>query len=338
MFSLLLFIAFAFAQEAPASPSPTAPEVLAVPVEDAPTLSTYAPTVVFPIRAANLEAVEVRAAEVLFRRRYEEATKQATADESRVRAAIGASDDRGLHAACVALACTRWITIDLVRLDKEIFVTAIERDGAAVVTQRVEVVASGLDALPDTFTRVARALADRVPIERIPAAPSAPPVATSGAPSPTPPPPPRTTESLPGFKFGVHGPLFPGFGLSLSHAFNWRWEKKDKFYEMSAGFTAPLGISGAETFGMIFAEFGLSHVFTSKGSTALYAGGGLGPRIGGYADLGFGVGLHGQAGVMFGRQSSNRAYLQLRLGGDAFTGWVRPYVVSYAGVETGVSF
>lgn len=364
MLPLLLSIAIASAEPAPQAPASPAPAAtpLAIPATEAPStaapapsevvaLSSYTPTVLFPIRAANLSATEVRAAEILFRRRYESATGQNIADEERVRAAIGASDDKGLHFACIELMCTRWITVDLVRLDTEVFVTAIERDAAAVVTQRVEVVAEGLDALPATFDRLARALAGRVPIQSIPVArpvPVSEPAATAVVtPSDTPDPSggstaelPRTgrAENVPGFKFGVLGALWPGFGVSITHTFTWRREKTDQFFEATAGFTAPLGLTDDRGFGMVFAEVGLSHVFPSKGGTALYAGGGFGPRIGGYDDLGIGAGVYGQAGVMFGRLTSSRAYFQLKLGGDAFTGFVEPYVVSYAGLETGVGF
>ncbi|MDP2311579.1 MAG: hypothetical protein Q8P41_01635 [Pseudomonadota bacterium] len=359
MLPLLLLASLASAQDTPPAPpaappapsdAPAAPpaEVLAVPAgapgatDPAPVLVSYTPTVLFPIRAANLGIAEVRAAEVLFRRRYEVASGQVPFDEERVRAAITASDDKGLYAACQVLACTRWITIDLVRLDKEIFVTAIERDGAALVTQRIETVAASLDALPSTFDRLARALATRTPIEKIPAA-QAPPASTASAPTTEPTTAPskparRGPVSLPGFKFGVLGALWPGFGLSLTHAFNWRLENKDKFFELSTGFTFPLELTADRTFGMVFAEVGLSHIFPSTGGTAFYAGGGFGPRIGGYDDTGIGVGVYGQGGVMFGRLSNTRAYLQLKLGGDAFTGYVEPYVISYAGMETGVAF
>ncbi|MES2637954.1 MAG: hypothetical protein V4850_00665 [Myxococcota bacterium] len=367
MLPLLLSIAVASAQSpapapsapAPSSEAPAAAEPpLAVPVDappaapaaEAPALSSYTPTVLFPIRAANLGASEVRAAEVLFRSRYEAATGQSAADDARVRAAIVGTDDKGLSAACLALACTRWITVDLVRLDTEVYVTAIERDSAGVVSQRVEIVAVGLDALPTTFDRVARALAGRVPIERIPAsrltpmAGSSTTVAATGTPatdattSTAVAPRTRRAENVPGFKFGVLGALWPGFGVSITHTFTWRRESPDKFFEFAAGFTAPLGLTDDRTFGMVFAEVGLSHVFPSKGGTALYAGGGFGPRIGGYDDVGIGAGVYGQAGVMFGRLTSSRAYLQLKLGGDGFTGFVEPYVVSYAGLETGVGF
>jgi hypothetical protein len=370
MLPLLLSIAVASAQSpapapssgAPSSEPPAAPAEgpLAVPVDappaapsaEAPALSSYTPTVLFPIRAANLGAAEVRAAEVLFRSRYEAATGQSAADDARVRSAILGTDDKGLSAACLALACTRWITVDLVRLDTEVYVTAIERDGAGVVGQRVEIVAVGLDALPTTFDRVARALAGRVPIERIPASRLTPmagtttttTVAATGTPSTEPTtstadvPRTRRAENVPGFKFGVLGALWPGFGVSITHTFTWRRESPDKFFEFAAGFTAPLNLTDDRTFGMVFAEVGLSHVFPSKGGTALYAGGGFGPRIGGYDDVGIGAGVYGQAGVMFGRLTSSRAYLQLKLGGDGFTGFVEPYVVSYAGLETGVGF
>lgn len=374
MLLLLLSLTLAAAQDTPAPTAPDAPAApasppLAIPVdappaatppaEPSPELISYSPTVLFPIRAVNLGPTEVRAAEVMFRRRYEAATGQSLADEARVQSAIVASDDQGLHAACLTLTCTRWITIDLVRLDTEVFVTAIERDGTAAITQRVELVANGIDALPLTFDRIARALAGRVPIERIPASrgvPSAQPTTaatpaaapTSGtAPAPAggsrvPPAPHRPgVVNVSGFKFGVLGPIFPGFGASLTHAFNWRRESARSFFELTGGFTAPLALTtnpNARTFAMIFAEVGVSHVFPSKSGTALYAGGGLGPRIGGYDDSGFGGGVYGQAGILFGRLTSSRVYLQAKVGGDVFTGWTEPYVVSYAGLETGVGF
>jgi len=348
MFALLLLSALAFAQDAPATTPPaTTPPAAATPpaapaAEPAPVLNSYVPTVVFPARAANLTAAEVRAAEILFRRRLETAAGQAPADEERVRAAITFSDDQGLHAACLALACTRWITLDLVRLDTEIYVTVIERDAAAVVTQRFETVAAGLDALPGTFDRITRALTARVPLESVPAS-RLPVSSTASGPAPAPTPStaaprrPRST-SLPGFKIGVLGPLWPGFGLSLTNTFTWRQEKKDQFLEVAAGFNVPMNLTDDRTFGMAFAEFGLSHIFPSKGGTAFYAGGGLGPRVGGYDDFGIGAGVYGQGGIMLGRLTNSRTYVQLKLGGDLFNGYITPYVVSYAGVEAGIGF
>ncbi|MFN7144595.1 MAG: hypothetical protein ACK4YP_12525, partial [Myxococcota bacterium] len=331
------------AAPAPAEPPPAAPAPAA---PAAPVLLSEAPstTVLFPIRAANLGPSEVRAAEILFRRRYEAAIGRSTVDESRVAGAVAAADDNGLFAACQALGCTRWITVDLVRLDKEVFVIAIERDGAGAVLQRIETEAPALDALPGIFDRVARALAARVPLEQIPAprAPTAAAPATA-APAATAEPPAaapdeRRAENAVGFKFGLHGPLWPDFQIALSHAFVYRREVRDRFFEINAGFTAPLGLSDQRAWGMVYAEVGLFHVFPSTSGAAWYAGGGFGPRIGGYDDLGFGAGVYGAGGVMMGRNGSSRVYAQIKLGGDAFTSVIEPYVVSYAGLEAGVGF
>ncbi len=327
---------------APAAPAPTA--AAPAPVEAPPT------TALFPIRAANLGAAEVRAAEILFRRRYEVATGTPTIEEPRVLAAIPAADDKGLLAACQALSCARWLTVDLVRLDKEIFVTVMERDATGAVLQRIEAQAPGFDALSPLFERVARALATRVPLDRVPAAAAPPPEATAPpveitAPDDDEPVSSRARtrakaldDTAIGFKFGLHGPLWPDFQLALSNVFTYRKESKDKFFEVNAGFTLPLGLSEQRPWGMLFTEVGLFQVFPSRGGTAFYAGGGLGPRIGGYDDLGFGAGVYGEGGVMFGRNGRSRTFLQVKLGGDVFTGSIEPYIVSYAGLEAGVGF
>lgn len=326
--------------DAPPAPAPAAPASSPAPVLQSEAPST---TVLFPVRAANLGPSEVRAAEILFRRRYEAAIGRATVDEARVTGAISAADDQGLFAACKALGCTRWITLDLVRLDKEVFVIAIERDGTGAVLQRIETEAPALDALPATFDRVARALAARVPLEQIPAprtptasAPTAAaPAATAEAPEA---PSEKRAENAVGFKFGLHGPLWPDFQIALTHAFVYRREVKDRFFEINAGFTAPLGLSDQRGWGMVYAEVGLFHVFPSTSSAAWYAGGGFGPRIGGYDDLGFGAGVYAVGGLLTGRNGSSRVFAQIKLGGDAFTSVIEPYVVSYAGLEAGVGF
>lgn len=326
---LSLLIAAAFAQEPTTTTEP--PPVL---------MQAPAPTVaLFPIRAANVGSAEVRAAEILFRRRYEQALGAATIPEDRIRGAIATADDAGLAAACLALACQTWVTVDVVRLDQEIYVTVVERDGAGTVTQRVETVAAGLDALPIAFDRVARALVQNVPIDQV----STQPVSSAGGPTSTPNPPPAAKrkskgESLPGFKLGVHGPLWPGFELAMTSAFTWRREKKDQFLEVNVGLTLPLGIGDERTWGMLYGEFGLAHIIPTSAGTAFYAGGGGGLRIGGYDTFGVGLGVYGEAGMMLGRKTARRVYVQGKIGGDAFTGYSEPYVVSYAGLEAGVGF
>jgi hypothetical protein len=356
MLPVLLCAALAFAQDpapatsaAPATPAPPAEPVPVIQQDataPAPVVTEEAPptAILFPVRVVNIGAMEARAAEILFRRRYEAATGQHAFPEDSVRSAVTVADDIGLYAACQALGCKTWITIDLVRLDKEIFVTITERDAAAVVTQRIESVASGLDTLPALFDRAARALAAHVPIERVPAAVSR--SSESGAPTGV-----RDTSavtqrgakpgvnSLSGFKLGVLGPFWPNFGASLTHTFTWRRETEDRFFELDAGVTFPLGISDARTFAMVFLEVGLSHIFPSKGSTAFYAGGGFGPRAGGYDNFGVGVGIYGQGGILFGRNAAVQPYLQLKVGGDAFTASLaQPYIISYGGLEAGVGF
>jgi hypothetical protein len=186
---------------------------------------------------------------------------------------------------------------------------------------------------------VARAVATRAPLDSIPAA-RVPTVVATGTPPTVAPPPARKreTESVAGFKFGIHAPLWPNFQVALSHAFTWRRERKNSFLELNAGFTVPLGLSDDRTWGMAFFEVGMAHIFNTKSNTAFYAGGGLGPRAGGYDDTGVGLGVFGEGGVLFGRPSSSRAFAQLKIGGDIFTGFSDPYVVSYAGIEAGVGF
>ena len=338
---LLLVATFAFAQEP--APAPTPAPAPATTTEPVPVLKqANAPkTILFPARAANLGPAEVRAVEILFRRRFEEVVVDPTFPEETVAAAVAASttDDKGLLGACTALACSSWITIDLVRLDKEIFITVLERDATAAVVQKVETTVMGLDALPGAIDRVARAVASRQPLDAIPVARV--PVVVDAATPPTVGPRPtrkRETESVAGFKFGVHGPLWPNFQIALSHAFTWRRERKNSFFELDAGFTVPLGLSDDRTWGMAFFEVGMAHIFNTKGNIAFYAGGGLGPRAGGYDDTGIGLGVFGEGGVLFGRPSSSRAFVQAKLGGDVFTGFVEPYIVSYAGIEAGVGF
>ena len=236
---LSLVIAAALAQE-PTTTGEPAPVLMQAP----------APTVaLFPIRAANVGGPEVRAAEILFRRRYEQAAGTAAIAEEQTRAAVVTTDDAGLGAACTALHCQTWITLDLVRLDQEIYVTAVERDALGNVTQRVETVAAGLDALPIAFDRIARALVQNLPLDQVPAQ------AVSNTPSSgggQPPPPGAVSrkargENLPGFKIGVHGPLWPDFQLATTVAFTWRREKKDQFMEVNTGITLPLGIGNGRS-------------------------------------------------------------------------------------------
>jgi hypothetical protein len=353
MLPLLLLAALATAQEP--SPDAGATPPAAAPAEPPPVIqqdtsaAAAVPagpptTILFPVRAVNIGAMEVRAAEILFRRRYEVAAHQATIPEDNVRAAIAGTDDLGLLSTCVALGCKTWITIDFVRLDKEVFVTLTERDAGATVTQRIEAVASGIDTLPALLDRAARSLATDVPYDKVPAA--APVEGEVNVERlreadriDRPDLPRSDVNSLAGFKLGVLGPLWPNFGASLTHTFTWRRERKDRFFELDAGVTFPLGISDARQFAMVFLEAGLSHVFPGKGTTAFYAGGGLGPRAGGYDNVGVGLGVYGQAGMLFGRDNRSQPYVQLKVGGDAFTaGSATPYVIAYGGMEAGVGF
>jgi hypothetical protein len=368
---LLLLAALASAEEP--APPPPAPPAEAAPAPEAtpeaqkpvytlqsdPTAPIPAPTatrVVFPVRAANLSASEARAAEVFFRRYYAEALGVPIMEEERARAAIGLTDDTGLQAACGVLACDTWVTLDLVRLDRAVFVIAIERDPSGTVLNRIETDAPSLDQLGSTLDRVARALAQRVPLNKIQVY-RPPASAASGAPTPTtysyvggqPPPasvsPPSTSArtrrpdpTAAGFKFGVHGPLWPDFQIALSHAFTYRRASKSRFFEINAGFTAPLGLSDQRSWGMVFAEVGLFQTFPTQSPVTFYAGGGFGPRVGGYDDIGFGIGLYAAPGVQFGSERSARTFVQLKVGGDAFTGTINPYIVSYMGIEGGVGF
>jgi hypothetical protein len=347
---------------APAPVAAPAPAPAAAPVlrQEAP------PTIVlFPPRAVNMTAPEVRATEILFRRRFELAAGVRAFDEAAVTGAIAASDDKGLLAACGTLGCARWITLDFVRLDKEIFVTAFERDATGAVLQRIETQVVGLNALPGTLDRVARALAANVPLDKVPAAApptpdrtetpeslaalAAEPVSSGQVPLPNPSgtyddssrPKKRSNariEDTAGFKFGLHGPNWPNFQLALSSVFSYRVDSKDNFFEVNIGLTLPLGLDEGRTWGMLFTEVGLFRTFPTAGKVAFYAGGGLGPRIGGYDDIGFGAGVYGAAGALLGKAARTRTFVQLRVGGDAFTGYAGPYVVSYTGVEAGVGF
>lgn len=330
----------------PGEPSTAAPSAAPDAPSSAAPAPVAAPTVaLFPLRAVNLGAAESRAAEVYFRRRYELAAGGPVLPEETVRAAVTTADDAGLAAACLQLTCARWITLDLVRLDKEIFVVAVERDAAGVVLARAELEAPSLDFLGRTLDRVARALVARVPAASVPidnslALPPSAAVATASAPTAPSTRPPRrlpNPDSL-GFRTGIHGPLWPNFQLATSVALTYRQEVKGNFFEGNIGFTLPLGLSDERSWGMLFAEVGLFHLLGETEKFAFYAGGGLGPRIGGYDDIGIGVGVYGAAGAAFGDRGRAHVYTQLKLGGDVFTSLYAPYAASYAGIEAGVGF
>lgn len=342
MLALSIFALAAAAEPDSATPAETETAPTSAPADGAPLRA--ATTALFPIRAVNLSPAEVRAAEILFRRRFELATRGPTLPEPAVQTAVSASDHDGLLAACDTLGCTRWVTVDLVRLDREIFVIAIEHDATGGVLQRVETSAVGLDALGRTLDRVARALVRDLPLAEVVEDPSfaAPPASTPVASAvPVPTSRPRATaadrDTL-GFKMGLHGPLWPNFQLALSTTFTYRQNIQANFFEGNVGFTLPLGLSDDRAWGMLFAEVGLFHHFLEREGLALYAGGGLGPRIGGYDDLGFGVGVYGATGAAFGPRNRAHAYTHLKVGGDAFTSLYSPYVVGYAGLEAGVGF
>jgi hypothetical protein len=338
MLATLMFAGAVYAQEAPA------PEAQV--------------WVVFPARAVNLAGDEVVAADALFRLRMGDAVGAPLVGPAETRAAMGAgTDDAALQKACATLSCTRWATLDLIKLGTDIYVTAMLRDGKGAQVYRVDVVANGMGQLDENLDRISRALVEQVPYDKVPAKKTYTPLATPApqpeAPMAVPVSPPAGVAAAPPVVYvdgdggskprSVHGGRVGAWmpfsaSAALSMAYVARWEHPGHFYEFDAGFVYPVGL---DRFGGLYADLGVSKLL-SAGAARFYFGGGGGPRpyIAYGSDAGFGGGLYGQAGVTNGSEAKTRLYAQLRLGVDVFNNvnFGGYYGDGYAGLEAGIGF
>lgn len=343
---LPLIVAVAFAEDM--APPPAAPP----PASEPPKLVTAPappPVVLFPVRAVNLAAGDVAAADALLRDHLGEIGATLLPMDA-TRLAMGTTaDDHALLEACGRLACERWATVDLVRLGDEIYVTAILRDRAGAVLHRVDVTAPDVNALNHSLHRVAEAVVRRVPYSATTGhgytpvtTSSAPPPGTGTAASRTPVParPEQPEhESVQGFKFAWWHPLDARFGGALAIAYVGRWEREEDFIELDAGFSLPLSANGPY-FNVLYAQVGYNRLLAATEKRAFYAGGGAGPGLIWYDVYGGpGITAYGQGGVMMKRKGL-RLYGQVRLAADLYYSlWDEgTYGNLVAGLETGVGF
>ncbi|MFZ5480390.1 MAG: hypothetical protein ACOZNI_26740 [Myxococcota bacterium] len=321
--------------------------------------------VVFPTRAVNLGPDEVQAADALFRLRLSAATQATPLGLPETRAAMTAgTDDAALLKACAALNCTRWATLDLIRLGGELYVTAMLRDDKGAQVWRVDVVADGIPQLDQNLDRISRALVERVPYEKVPAkqayvpVDSGPPVSPSTFAEPDDgvaiPPPPVTTgaaaappvvyvsgdraNAFHGVRMGTWVPVGTGASTAISVAYDVRWERAGSFTEFDAGFIYPIGL---DTFGGLYANLGWSKLVPA-GKVRFYFGGGGGPRplVVYGANTGFGGGAFAQVGLSANPNRRLAAFTQLRAGADVFNdlNFGGYYAAAYMGADAGIGF
>ena len=165
--SLLLLAHLAWAEEPAADPpAPTTP-------------STSEPTTaLFPFRGVGVDPLELRSAEILFRRTFETANGP-TIPESTTQGAATGAEDLALGEAADRLGCGRWITVDLVQQESSLFVTVVDHDTASGLNRRVERAVTSLDDLGFAFTDVVLQLARKVDASP----PADPPPAPAQAPA-----------------------------------------------------------------------------------------------------------------------------------------------------------
>lgn len=358
MLAWMPFLAAAWAEDAPApapstAPTPAPSEAAAAPAPEATPVVSSAPSfVVFPVRAVNLSPGDVAAADALLRGHVAEVATEPLLSLDLTRGALTAgADDRALQDACARLSCGRWASVDLVQLGQDIYVTGILHDADGSILHRVDVVAPDVTALNASLHRVAEALVRRLPYAAItsshgytPTGTATPAVATPPAPGAAPDAPrpekKRSVDSVQGFKIGTMFPLDARFGGALSLAYTGRWEKKERFLELSAGFALPLDDARAYV-NASYLNVGYDFIFPTSEKIAFYAGAGGGPELVFYGDYGgLGVSVYGQGGVMYRRSGGLHLYGQVRLGVDMFSDLFTTglYADGISAIEVGVGF
>lgn len=300
------------AEVAPAGAAPAG----ATPAEATPSGSEGS-LVLFPLRAVNLPDADVAAAEALLRAHFAEVSSRPLLSAEATLPALGAqSTDAALSEACGRLACAEFVTLDLVRLGEEVYVTAVAHAPDGAPLHRVDVVAPGVPALNGALHRIADALTRRVPFEAATFAHGYVPV---DAPEAAGRPVGVRPSVWQGFRTGAWVPAASGAGPALTVAWDGRWERGAWFLHADTGVALPTD-TAAPT-GGVFVDVGLSRYLSFADGRTLYVGAGLGPRLAAYGSGtgGVGLGAYGEAGIQASLAPAVRAYAEVRGGIDTFT-------------------
>ena len=303
------------------------------------------PTVIFPLRAVNLAADEVEKDEVGFRSAWSKRSARTMEPWSTMVAAMTGAEDTELAATCARLQCAEWVTVDLVGLGDEVFLTAVLKSPNGEEQQRVELT-SPLADLGANLDRAAMALAWRIPFDQTgggaasrPSAASSPSTVAAPAPSsaiPEPAPPRAaaraTTAAAPvtkermrqGMLVGVRLPTNGYSSASVSTAWAARIPARHFDLDVSAGVAAPGDLAS----GYVLAYFDVGLLRNIPvGPVDLYTGGGVGPRIGAAAvDSGIGLGAYALFGIAGPRDGLGQLRLQARLAADGLYGFSYGYL------------
>jgi hypothetical protein len=284
--------------------------------------------VIFPLDSVNLSASEAQAADEIFRQVYERVTIRPvySADLTRSLVSVEASDEERL-AACGRVDCSRWITVSLVRLDRQILVRATLRDRLGRVVHDFDTRADGLDDLFPVFDRLARSLAIGQPIDQTITRHNVTGLETQVENR-------AAVEVLAGFKVCGLRPTYSGSSSAVGAAFAMRLERDMTFMEVDAGAALPTNFDVNNPYGGLFADIGWGGMLVD-GNTTPFLSAGLGPRLMSWGNSDpVGLGVYGSLGVIAGRVTSVRSYVQVRLNLEISSGGVWPVL----GLEAGLGF
>ena len=271
---------------------------------------------VMPVEGVNLAGGQCDAIGVLFGNAYARELNVSTASPAETAQARERSPTS--QAAAAQLGVSEYVELRAIQLGAKVTLAGIRyaKDGTEIF--RAETAAPSLDEIDVAVARLARALAWRRPIPRVP---PRPPVTESAE---TPPPvvevsTPKGYPKALGVKAGLIVPVSLGraFLTAAMLEFDARFGTRDYFIELGLGFAGVVeshSATGKAALEGLFTELGASF-YLSNGDFAPYLGGGISPRIASINGSSNGISgvIYGQAGVTLTRDSRARIYVELRV-------------------------
>lgn len=261
---------------------------------------------ILPVQGTNLTEGEANAIGVVIANAFATETKKPVTSPSETAKAIAQAGS--LAPALTVLGAAQYVDISAVQLKTRVTVHASLFTAGGALLHQAELTAASLDDIEPVARRIARALVQRTSTE---VARDLHTVTEREGQRPN-----RVfVGKVMGVKTGVTWPHANGlrFDPSISLQFDARLEGERWFLEFGAGAMLPTSTSDANGFGGVFAEIGGS-AYLVDGGISPYIGAGLRPGIMfTLYDGGVGLGIYGQAGVMFMREYRTRLYVEFRV-------------------------
>jgi hypothetical protein len=249
--------------------------------------ASAAEVAVLPVHGTNITSGEAEAIGAILRDAYAEIAGR---DVSESKDPSGAAE---------------YIETSVIRLQTKLVIRATLFAAGGTPVWTADITAASLDDVPPAADRLARALHERRDVAETQTLKNITKTETSA-------PNRVATEKVMGVKTAYIIPTGDTtYSQMLSIQFDGRFEGETYFLEFGAGFMVPRNDDEDVSYGALFAEFGGSKYLTNE-SISPYIGIGVSPRIVFANDI-LGVAPYAQVGLMTMRESSTRAYIDLRI-------------------------